>query len=82
MVKKWDIYFFRLNPTQGSEQQGNRPVLIVSNDTVNNLLPISTILPLSSVKSEQRTYPTEIFLPAIRTGLPKDSVAMVPARNR
>ena len=76
MVNKWEIYFCNLNPTQGSEQQGIRPVLVVSNDVVNHILPVSTVLPLSSVKEGDKIYPTEVFLSANSTGLPKDSVAM------
>lgn len=76
MVNKWEIYFCNLNPTQGSEQQGKRPVLVVSNDVVNHILPVSTVLPLSSVKAGDKIYPTEVFLPAKISGLPKDSVAM------
>jgi mRNA interferase MazF len=77
MVNKWEIFFCDLNPTQGSEQQGTRPVLVISNDIVNHILPISTVLPLSSIKPGDQIYPTEIQLPAAMTGLPKDSVAMV-----
>jgi mRNA interferase MazF len=77
MVSKWEIYFCDLNPTQGSEQQGTRPVLVISNDIVNHILPVSTVLPLSSVKAADKIYPTEILLPAANTGLPKNSVAMV-----
>jgi mRNA interferase MazF len=77
MVNKWEIFFCDLNPTQGSEQQGTRPVLVISNDIVNHILPISTVLPLSSIKPGDKIYPTEIQLPAAMTGLPKDSVAMV-----
>ena len=77
MVNKWEIYFCDLNPTQGSEQQGTRPVLVISNDVVNHILPISTVLSFSSVKPGDKIYPTEILLPATKTGLPKDSVAMV-----
>lgn len=87
MVNKWDIYFCDLNPTQGSEQRGVRPVLIISNDVVNHLLPVTTVLPLSSIKKSDKIYPTEIELSAKLTGLPKDSVAMVQqirtiSRNR
>lgn len=77
MVNKWEIFFCDLNPTQGSEQQGTRPVLVISNDIVNHVLPVSTVLPLSSIKPGDKIYPTEIQLPAAMTGLPKDSVAMV-----
>jgi len=77
MVDKWDIRFCALDPTQGSEQRGTRPVLVVSNDAVNHALPVSTVLPLSSLKPGDRVYPTEVLLTANITGLPKDSVAMV-----
>lgn len=77
MVNKWEIYFCDLNPTQGSEQQGTRPVLVISNDIVNHVLPVSTVLPLSSIKPGDKIYPTEIQLLAAMTGLPKDSVAMI-----
>lgn len=76
MVNKWDIYLCDLNPTIGSEQKGTRPVLIISNNAVNHNLPVSTVLPLSSVKADEKTYPTEVLLEAGVTGLTKLSVAM------
>jgi mRNA interferase MazF len=76
-IGKWEIYFCNLNPSEGSEQQGIRPVIIISNDAVNHNLPVSTVIPLSSVKSDDKIYPTEIYLPVNITGLPKDSVAML-----
>ena len=77
MVNKWDICFCKLDPTQGSEQRGIRPILVVSNNAVNHALPVSTVLPLSAFKPNDKIYPTEIMLKANITGLPKDSVAMV-----
>ncbi len=77
MVNKWEIYFCNLNPTQGCEQRGTRPVLIISTDSVNHNLPVSTVLPLSSVKEGDKIYPTEVMLTQGQTGLPKLSVAMV-----
>ena len=77
MVNKWEIYFCGLDPTVGSEQKGTRPVLIISTDAVNHNLPVSTVLPLSSVKPGDKIYPTEILLDPGVTGLPKPSVAMV-----
>lgn len=77
MVSKWEIYFCNLDPTQGSEQRGTRPVLIVSTDSVNHNLTVSTVLPLSSIKENEKVYPTEILLSKNVTGLSKLSVAMV-----
>ena len=77
MVKKWDIYYLNLDPTQGSEQRGVRPVLVISNDAVNKNLPIFTCIPFSSVKPGAKVYPTEVFLTASESGLSKDSVLML-----
>ncbi|MCL2337563.1 MAG: type II toxin-antitoxin system PemK/MazF family toxin [Firmicutes bacterium] len=77
MVNKWEIYFCSLDPTVGSEQKGTRPVLIISTNAVNHHLPVSTVLPLSSVKPGDKIYPTEVLLDMDITGLPKLSVAMV-----
>jgi mRNA interferase MazF len=77
MVNKWEIYFCNLDPTKGSEQRGTRPILIISTDSVNHNLTVSTVLPLSSVKENDKIYPTEIMLPTEISGLPKLSVAMV-----
>jgi len=77
MVNKWEIYYCNLDPTIGSEQKGMRPVLIISTNAVNHNLPVSTVLPLSSVNPSDRIYPTEVLLDKSVTGLPKLSVAMV-----
>ena len=77
MVNKWEVYYCVLDPVRGSEQKGTRPVLVVSNDAVNHALPVSTVLPLSSIKTGDRVYPSEVLLPANLIGLPKNSVAMV-----
>jgi mRNA interferase MazF len=77
MVNKWDIWLCQLDPVLGSEQKGLRPVLIVSNDAVNHALPVSTIIPFSSVTTEDKIYPTEILLPKSISGLTKNSVVMV-----
>ena len=77
MVNKWDIWLCQLDPVLGSEQKGLRPVLVVSNNGVNHTLPVSTIIPFSSVSAEDRVYPTEILLPTLVSGLPKSSVVMI-----
>lgn len=77
MVKKWEVYYLDLDPTQGSEQRGKRPVLVVSNDAVNDNLPVFTCIPFSSVKQGSKIYPTEVLLSAADSGLPRDSVLML-----
>ena len=77
MVNKWDIYYCNLDPAKGSEQRGSRPVLVVSNNAVNHSIPVSTILPFSSIKEGATVYPTEVFIPSGASGLQKNSVVMI-----
>ncbi len=77
MVSKWDVYYCSLDPVKGSEQKGFRPVLVVSNNAVNHSIPVSTILPFSSVKEGTNIYPTEVYIPQEVSGLQKDSVVMI-----
>ncbi len=45
----WEVYF---NPTQGSEQSGKRPAVIVSGNLVNHYLQVVIVCPLTtSVKN-------------------------------
>ena len=78
MVKKyqWNIFWVDLEPVRGSEQAGKRPVLVISVEEVNQLLPLVTVLPLTSLKRGRKVYPIEILLLSKDTGLSKDSIAM------
>ena len=45
----WEVYF---NPTQGSEQSGGRPAVVVSGNTANQYLQVVIVCPLTtSVKN-------------------------------
>ena len=77
MVKKWSLYWASLDPVIGSEQAGTRPVLVISNDIVNEILPVITVIPVSSMKDKSKIYPTEVYLPLEKSSLPKNSIAMV-----
>jgi mRNA-degrading endonuclease toxin of MazEF toxin-antitoxin module len=47
-VKRGDIYLVSLDPTQGHEQQGTRPVLIVSPDRFNAFTRVPIVVPITS----------------------------------
>lgn len=47
-VKRGDIYKVDLDPTEGREQQGYRPVLIVSPDEFNKATRLPVILPITN----------------------------------
>ena len=73
---QWKTFWADLEPTRGSEQAGNRPVLVVSSEAVNQALPIVTVLPLTTAREGRKIYPTEALLPGEKAGLPHDSIAM------
>ena len=60
-MQQYDVYLADLNPTIGREQDGKRPVLIISNN-YENLLDVVTIIPITSLKKGRRVYPNEFFL--------------------
>ena len=77
MKYQWHIFFAVLDPTRGSEQAGRRPVLVVSRERINQLLPVVNVIPLTSRKSDARViYPNEVLLPAGTAGLRVDSIAL------
>ena len=39
MTWKWGVFLADLNPVIGSEQKGKRPVLVVSDEDFNSLMP-------------------------------------------
>ncbi len=47
-MKAGDIYLVSLDPVFGHEQQGRRPVLIVSAEKFNRLTGVPIVLPISS----------------------------------
>jgi len=73
---KWGIFIADLNPVQGSEQKGTRPVIVVSDEDFNRLMPVETILPVTSLKEGRRVYPNEVLLKQGVGGLAQDSIIL------
>jgi mRNA interferase MazF len=63
-IDRWDIWLAGLDPVIGSEQGKTRPVLVISRSELNSILPVVTVLPLTSRKPGRRIYPNEALLPA------------------
>lgn len=74
-LKRGDIFFAELNPVQGSEQGGVRPVLVVQNDVGNNYSPTTIVLPITSRMSKAK-LPTHVALSRRESGLSRDSVVL------
>jgi mRNA interferase MazF len=39
-MKRGEVYDVRLDPVEGSEQRGSRPVMVVSRDAINESSPV------------------------------------------
>lgn len=59
-VQQGDMYWLSLNPTKGHEQQGRRPVMVVSNDIVNSKLVLALVVPITNTN---RGIPIHVPLP-------------------
>ena len=77
MCCRGDVYYADLGAPTGSCQCGLRPVLVVSNDTVNIHAPVITVVPITS-RHKAMYMPTHVLLPKQAvTGLKHTSVALV-----
>ncbi len=69
-VLRGDIYWANLDPTQGHEQSGLRPVLVLSQDVFNDRS--GTVIAVALTSQEQKAgFPLTLELSA--TSLPKRS---------
>jgi mRNA interferase MazF len=75
-MKRGDVYDARLDPTEGSEQAGRRPVVVVSRDAITTHLPIVIVVPCTTHRAGRRLYPSHVLLRAPDGGLTADSVAL------
>lgn len=47
-MRRGDIYMVSLDPTEGKEQRGHRPVLVISPTTFNAATKLPVVLPITS----------------------------------
>ena len=77
-MKRGEVYWADLAPRSGSEQQGRRPVVVVSRDGFNQTPGWRSIIvvPLSTSANPRRRGPSAILLPQGAAGLRKECVAL------
>lgn len=73
-IKRREIYYADLSPVVGSEQGGNRPVLIIQNDVGNKHSPTTIVAAITSRKTKA-SLPTHVEIQT--QGLAKDSVVLL-----
>lgn len=74
-MKQGEIWFANLNPTEGSEQAGFRPVLIVSGNLANTYAPVVVCCPITTKLKHYKGNP--ILSPNKVNGLKAPSEVMV-----
>lgn len=77
-MKRGDIYWADLQPRSGSEQNGKRPVIIMSHDGFNRIPNWRSInvIPLSTSDAQAKRGPTAVTLCAGEAGLHKNGIAL------
>ena len=75
-VGRWSVWLAGLDPVVGSEQGRTRPVLVISETALNDVLPVVNVLPVTSRKQNRRVYPNEALLPAGAAGLSAESIVL------
>lgn len=75
-MKRGEVYDARLEPVEGSEQGGTRPVIIVSRDAINAYSPVVLAVPCTTYQTGRRIYPTQVLITSPNGGLTSDSIVM------
>jgi mRNA interferase MazF len=74
IIQRGEIYFVNLNPVQGREQAGNRPVLVLSIDSINKLPLVITVVVGTKGEHISRNYPTNVRVSTAESGLLMETV--------
>jgi mRNA interferase MazF len=59
--RRGEIYYANLEPVSGSEQGGQRPVLVIQNDVSNQYSPVVIVASMTSAPAKGN-YPTDVLL--------------------
>jgi len=73
-VRRGDVVLASLDPTVGVEIRKTRPVIVVSNDSINHLSQLAVVIPLT--KNVARLSPSHTVIPRGVAGLTVASKAV------
>lgn len=71
--QRGEIWYAELEPTQGSEQAGTRPVLVVQNNAINRFTTTILAIPLTT-NLRRAALPSSVRVPKGEGGLPEEFV--------
>ena len=75
-IKRGYIFLADLGEKIGSEQKGERPVVIIQNNVGNEFSPTVIIVPITSKVNEKARIPTHIVIKKKKYGLTYDSMIL------
>lgn len=61
IYRRGDVYLANLGPYIGSEQGGNRPVVVLQNNTGNYYCPTLIVAPITSKAGKKPSQPTHYY---------------------
>jgi len=70
IVQRGELYSVNWNPARGSEQAGERPALIIQNDSGNKISPTTIVAACST--APKKPYPFLVHITRRESGLPED----------
>jgi mRNA interferase MazF len=76
MKYRWSIHLANLDPVVGSEQGKTRPVLIISDEEMNQVVSTLNVLPITSQKPLRIIYTNEVLIQDGIAGLSKNSIVL------
>ena len=71
-----DVFMANLEPSEGSEQGGTRPVVVVSRDALNKFAPIVVVCSITDATNKRKIYPSHVRVSAGVGGLTIDSIVI------
>ena len=73
-IQRGEIYFVDLDPVQGREQAGTRPVLVISSDEINRRPLVVTGVVGTKGSNIKKDFPSNVRVSTEESGLPMETV--------
>jgi mRNA interferase MazF len=77
LVTQGQVRWYDFGTAVGSEPQGRRPVLVIQGDELNHSRFRTTVIAAVTSRMGSLSFPGAVFLPAVPSGLPRDSVVQL-----
>src|SRR5205823_6509564 len=79
VIRRGQLFWADLGPASGSRPAKRRPVLVIQSDSYNASRLATVLAAVVTSNTALATMPGNVFLPAVATGLARDSVVNVTA---